>query len=175
MKTAAALVVALTMCGSSSPARAQPVFVEADLTGGYTSDQANALATQVRVFGDIPLGLRVLAEAAWAARSETNESTDAFGAAYLYSNRLQIIEAYAERLFHQGPAFAGFRAGRYRTPFGIYTRSDYAYSGFLRAPLRVPAGPQGKNRHRRYEPGSIGRSAVFPIKPSWPSTSSCFS
>jgi hypothetical protein len=27
------------------------------------------------------------------------------------------------------------RAGQYRTPFGIYSRSDYAYQGFLRAPL----------------------------------------
>ena len=133
MRTAAALVVALTACGS--PARAQPIVVEADLTGGYTSDHAGALATQVRAFGDLPLGVRVLAETAWGARSETDESTDAFGAAYPYSNRIQIIEAYAERLFHEGPAFAGFRAGRYRTPFGIYTRGDYAYTGFLRAPL----------------------------------------
>ena len=29
----------------------------------------------------------------------------------------------------------GVRAGQYRTPFGIYSRSDYAYQGFLRAPL----------------------------------------
>jgi hypothetical protein len=135
MRTAAALVVALTACGSSSPAQAQPIVVEADLTGGYTSHHTSALATQVRAFGDAPFGLRVLAEAAWAARNATLESTDAFGAAYPYGNRIQIIEAYAERLFHQGPAFAGFRAGRYRTPFGIYARGDYAYSGFLRAPL----------------------------------------
>ncbi len=135
MRTAAALVVTLTAYGASNPARAQPIVVEADLTGGYTSDHTSALATQVRAFGEIPFGVRVLAEAAWAARSETDGSTDAFGAAYPYGNRLQIIEAYAERLFHQGPAFAGFRAGRYRTPFGIYARGDYAYSGFLRAPL----------------------------------------
>lgn len=135
MRTAAVLIAALTACGSSSPALAQPVIVEADFTGGYTSGNAGALATQVRAFGDIPLGLRVLGEAAWAARSETDESTDAFGAAYPYGNRLQLIEAYAERLFRPGPALVGFRAGRYRTPFGIYTRGDYAYSGFLRAPL----------------------------------------
>ena len=29
----------------------------------------------------------------------------------------------------------GVRGGQYRTPFGIYSRSDYAYQGFLRAPL----------------------------------------
>jgi hypothetical protein len=48
---------------------------------------------------------------------------------------VQAIEAYAERLFRPGKALVGVRAGRYRTPFGIHTRGDYAYSGFLRAPL----------------------------------------
>ena len=135
MRPGAALLVALTACGSSSWALGQPVSVEADFTGGYTSDHTRALATQVRAFGDAPLGLRVLAEAAWAARNETDGSTDAFGAAYPYGNRVQIIEAYVERLFREGRALVGFRAGRYRTPFGIYARGDYAYSGFLRAPL----------------------------------------
>jgi hypothetical protein len=135
MRTAAVLAVALVACGSSSPALAQPIVVEADLTGGYTSDNAGALATQVRAFGDMPLGLRVLAEAGWGSLTETDERTDAFGAAYPYGNRVQIIEAYAERLFRAGQGLVGFRAGRYRTPFGIYTRGDYAYSGFLRAPL----------------------------------------
>ena len=51
--------------------------------------------------------------------SETDESTDAFGAAYPYGNRVQVTEAYGERLFRPGPALVGFRAGRYRTPFGI--------------------------------------------------------
>jgi hypothetical protein len=104
MRTAGVLVVALVACGSSSPALAQPVVVEADLTGGYTSDNAGALATQVRAFGDMPLGLRVLAEAGWGSRTETDERTDAFGAAYPYGNRVQVIEAYAERLFRAGPA-----------------------------------------------------------------------
>ena len=45
------------------------------------------------------------------------------------------MEAYAERVFHPGRALIGIRAGRYRTPFGIYNRGDYAYSGLLRAPL----------------------------------------
>jgi hypothetical protein len=135
MRPAAVLVVALTACGATSPALAQPVSVEADVTGGYTTDSAHALATQVRAFGDTPLGLRFFAEAAWAARRETDESTDAFGAAYPYGKRVQLIEAYVERLFRSGPALIGFRAGRYRTPFGIYARGDYGYSGFLRAPL----------------------------------------
>ena len=29
----------------------------------------------------------------------------------------------------------GIRAGRFRTPFGISTRSDHAYTGFMRAPM----------------------------------------
>lgn len=135
MTRAVVFLAALAACGAPNPASGQAVTVEADITSGYTSDEARAVATQVRAFGDAPLGLRVFAEAAWAARSETDESTDAFGAAYPYGNGVQVIEAYAERLFHPGPAIVGFRAGRYRTPFGIYTRGDYAYTGLLRAPL----------------------------------------
>jgi hypothetical protein len=135
------LVVAATLAifAPSRSAHAQPVIVEADITAGYTTDEATALATQIRAFGEAPLGLRVFSEAAWAGRQmsgeEEDEATDAFGAAYPYGNRVQVIEAYAERLFHPGRALVGFRAGRYRTPFGIYARSDYAYTGFLRAPL----------------------------------------
>lgn len=129
------LVAALAGCGAAKPALGQAITVEADITGGYTSDEIGALATQLRAFGEMPLGVRIFAEAAWATRSETAETTDAFGSAYPYRDRVQVIEAYAERLFRRGPALVGFRAGRYRTPFGIYTRGDYAYGGFLRAPL----------------------------------------
>lgn len=135
MRTAAVLIAVLAACGFSNPALGQPITVEADLTSGYSSNEVGALATQLRAFGEIPLGLRVFTEAAWAARSETDERTDAFGAAYPYGNRVQLIEAYAERLFRPGPALVGFRVGRYRTPFGIYNRGDYAYAGLLRAPL----------------------------------------
>jgi len=48
---------------------------------------------------------------------------------------VQVSEAYAERTFQFGSGLAGVRVGQYRTPFGIYNRSDYAYSGYLRAPL----------------------------------------
>ena len=40
-----------------------------------------------------------------------------------------------ERTFHPGPGLVGIRAGRFRSPFGISSRTDHAYSGFLRAPL----------------------------------------
>jgi hypothetical protein len=48
---------------------------------------------------------------------------------------MALSEAYVERLFRPGGALVGVRAGQYRSPFGIYSRSDYAYQGFLRAPL----------------------------------------
>lgn len=127
MRTAV-LVASLAAAAPWSPALAQPVTVEADVTGGYTSDEAGALATQLRAFGEVPFGLRVFAEAAWATRGETDSATDAFGAAYPYGNRVQVIEAYAERLFRPGPGLIGSvrvdigrrsastRAGITRTP-----------------------------------------------------------
>ena len=45
------------------------------------------------------------------------------------------MEVFGEKTFHPHGSVTGFRAGRYRTPFGIAGRSDHAYSGFLRAPL----------------------------------------
>jgi hypothetical protein len=38
-------------------------------------------------------------------------------------------------MFRPRGRILGVKAGRYRTPFGISNGSDYAYSGFLRAPL----------------------------------------
>jgi hypothetical protein len=61
--------------------------------------------------------------------------SDAFGAAYPYGNRLQVVEAYGERMFRPRDALVSIRAGRFRTPFGISSGSDHAYSGFTRAPL----------------------------------------
>jgi hypothetical protein len=114
----------------------QSLSAEADVTGGYSTDEIGAGALQFRVFGEVPSGLRIYGEGAWAARTETDDrATDAFGAAYPYANRVQAIEVYGERLFRPGRGLIGFRAGRYRTPFGIHGRGDYAYSGFLRAPL----------------------------------------
>jgi hypothetical protein len=77
--------------------------------------------------------LRFYLEAAWAALSV--DESDAFAAAYPYDRQFRVIETYAERVFRPGRYLAGIRMGRYRTPFGIYNRSDHAYSGFQRAPL----------------------------------------
>jgi hypothetical protein len=143
MKTAVALAVwLLATLAQPATAFSQTVHVEADVTGGYSTDHVLAAATQVRLFGDVRSGLRIYAEMAWAARKlkeeegeDAEHENDAFGAAYPYGNRVQAIEVYGERLFRPGRALVGFRAGRYRTPFGIHDRSDYAYTGFLRAPL----------------------------------------
>ena len=60
---------------------------------------------------------------------------DVFGAAYPYGGRTVLMEIYAERYFRPRGALLGVRAGRFRTPFGIYSRSEYGYTGFVRPPL----------------------------------------
>jgi hypothetical protein len=120
----------------------QTVTVEADVTAGYSKEGDNhvsALATQIRSFGELRSGLRFFVEGVWGNRSG-GDTSDAFSAAYPYGGRVQAMEAYAEQLFTPRRTLLGFRAGRYRTPFGIYNRSDYDYSGLLRAPLVRYAG-----------------------------------
>ena len=48
------------------------------------------------MFGDALPGVRYYFELGWAKTSD--DESDAFGAAYPYTNRVQVIEAYAERL-----------------------------------------------------------------------------
>jgi hypothetical protein len=125
-----AAVVALLL---ANRAAAQSVALEAAQTGGLSSTGNAAAATQARLFGDAALGVTFNLEGAWAVRS--GDDTDAFGAAYPYDGRVQVIEAYGERMFRPAGALLSVRGGRFRTPFGIYSASDHAYSGFLRAPL----------------------------------------
>lgn len=134
MNARAILVAAIVGLAPVATLQAQVLTTEVDLTGGYSSDERlTAAAAQLRVFGETTSQIRFNVEGTWAARSE--DGTDAFGAAYPYGGRLQLSEAYAERVFNRGRGLVGVRVGQYRTPFGIYTRSDYAYQGFLRAPL----------------------------------------
>jgi hypothetical protein len=125
------------LCGCvlavSATARAQSLTSELSIVTGGSSEEVAALGAQARLFGELESELRLYLEGAWATRSDVE--TDAFGAAYPYAGGLQLVEAYAERIVHRGPWLAGARIGRYRTPFGIYSRSDHAYAGFLRAPL----------------------------------------
>jgi hypothetical protein len=123
----------------ASVAAAQTIATEVDMSAGYSTEDVSAAATQIRVFGQVFGGVRFFGEAAWGARyfpvARPESATDVFGAAYPYENRAQLIEAYGERIFKPGAGLVGLRAGRFRTPFGIYNQSDHAYSGFLRAPM----------------------------------------
>ena len=132
----AIIVFAVAFAGVAhvAPARAQSLTTELDLTTGYSSeDDVKAVAAQLRLFGEAKAGIRFNIEGTWARRSK--DTTDAFGTAYPYGDRINVSEAYAERLFQRGSGLVGIRLGQYRTPFGISGRSDYAYAGFLRAPL----------------------------------------
>jgi hypothetical protein len=114
-------------------ARAQSLTIEAAQTVGYSTEDVGAVATQARLFGVVGSDVRFMVEGSWADRSDT--TSDVFGAAYPYDGTPQLMEAYGERMFQPGRGLVGIRAGRYRTPFGIYSASDHAYVGFLRAPL----------------------------------------
>ncbi|HEV3139709.1 MAG TPA: hypothetical protein VGY57_04295 [Vicinamibacterales bacterium] len=114
-------------------AYAQSITTEAVVSAGYSTDDVSAAAVQLRAFGDLKGGIRYFGEAAWAESSAADD--DVFAAAYPYGNRVQVIEAYGERIFRPHDALVSVRAGRFRTPFGIYSASDQGYVGFLRPPL----------------------------------------
>jgi hypothetical protein len=129
-----ALGIVCIGAATASSASAQSLATEVDFTTGYSSEaNVKAVAAQIRLFGDVISGIRFNVESTWARRSAAE--TDAFGAAYPYGDRVQLSEAYGERTFRRGAGLVGVRVGQYRTPFGISGRSDYAYTGFLRAPL----------------------------------------
>jgi hypothetical protein len=146
------LWLGVAIWGTATIAYAQTASAEVDVTGGYSGEEIKAAAAQGRVFGETgpKTAIRYFAEAAWGQRwADAGEDeivggaligadpmgTDVFGAAYAYRKKIQIVEAYAERFFHARGAVLGARGGQFRTPFGIYARSDYSYSGFIRPPL----------------------------------------
>jgi len=132
MKTIA--LAACVVCLTGTPiAHAQSMTTEAVVSAGASTDEVSAIGAQLRAFGDVMSGVRFFGEAAWAKSS--NDDNDFMGSAYPYNGRVQIIEAYAERTFRPGEALVSIRGGRFRTPFGIYSASDHAYSGFLRPPF----------------------------------------
>jgi hypothetical protein len=88
------------------------------VTGVSSDNETSVVATQLRAFGEVGPQIRYYAEAAWAASSDAESG--AFGAAYPYGNRAQIIEAYAERVFQPPGTLVDVRAGRYRPPFGMH-------------------------------------------------------
>ena len=137
------------MMFAAPPAHAQAtVAAEFDLTAGFSGEDVRATATQMRLFGRAPGNVDFFGEVVWGDRWAGDApviggglsgvdptGTDVFGAAYPYGGHAVLMEMYAERYFRPRKAFFGVRAGRFRMPFGIYTRSDYGYSGFLRPPL----------------------------------------
>jgi hypothetical protein len=139
----------LTLIGAmAAHAQAQTLGAEIDFTGGYSGEEIRAAASQVRLFGEAIGGIQYFGEVAWGERWAGDDpviggglngaspmGTDVFGAAYPYGNRVELMEIYAERYFKPRRLLLGVRAGRFRTPFGIYSRSDYGYSGFIRPPL----------------------------------------
>ena len=138
----------LAMGLAVSTAEAQHVAAELDVSAGFSGEQIGAAASQLRLFGVAPGKIGVFVETAWGDRWAGDDpviggglvgadplGTDVFGAAYPYSGRVTVMEAYVERTFRPRGAILGVRGGRFRMPFGIYNRSDYGYWGFTRPPL----------------------------------------
>jgi hypothetical protein len=128
-----AALAGLLMVGGMTPVDAQTAAVEITQSAGGSSESVAGAGTQVRLLGEIGRGLRFDVEGVWADRS--GEGSDVLGTAYPYAGDLQLMEGYAEYFAPRGWAIRSVRAGRYRTPFGIWSASDHAYVGFLRPPL----------------------------------------
>ena len=127
----AAVILALLVPGG--PALAQSITAETDVTVGSSSQGVQAAATKLRAFGELPAHWRFYIDATLVTRR--GPESDVFGAAYPYEPGLTPMEAYVERTEVSDGWLIGARIGRYRTPFGIYDRSDYGYTGLVRAPL----------------------------------------
>ena len=128
----------IALACSTTAAVAQSVSTETEVTIGRSSDGTTGAAAQIRFFGASRSDWRVFLESTWGTvRSGDAGYTDAFSSAYPYDRRIRPMELYVEKLrrLGDGATFVGLRAGRYRTPFGMSSRSDHAYLGFLRAPL----------------------------------------
>lgn len=127
-----ATIVTVAVMLASAPALAQSVTAETDLSAGVSTENIRAGAVQVRLFGASASDWRFFAEATLSA---VDGPADAFSAAYPYDGRLRPMEIYVEKMFRPRNQLLGIRGGRYRTPFGISSRSDHGYAGFTRAPL----------------------------------------
>ena len=132
MKRGVLAFVLATAAGAGTTA-AQSTQAELAITAGASTQSVSAVGTQIRLFGEAKRHLRYFLEAAWATESGTE--SDAFGAAYPYDQHVRAIETYGEAFVQREKLLLSVRAGRYRTPFGIYGRSDHAYTGFTRPPL----------------------------------------
>ena len=128
-------VLVLAMQLTAATAFGQGLHAEVSATAGLSTDDLAAAATQVRVFGELRR-ISIFAEGAWAGSTIADGRTsEAFSTAYPYEGPPRVMDAYVERRVGDGRVFGSVRAGRFRTPFGIYAASEHAYNGFLRAPL----------------------------------------
>jgi hypothetical protein len=131
MKVAALAGAAIAV--AAGVASAQSITAEADLTAGVSTENVRAGSTQARLFGATAIGLAVSFRDLAAATS--GHPSDAFNAAYPYTAGSTPWNSSSRRRSNPSAYVVGFRAGRYRTPFGIYSRGEYGYSGFVRPPL----------------------------------------
>jgi len=125
------VLVVMTLLGAR--VHAQTVVTELDVTAGASTEDVEAASTQVRVFGEGLASWRFYVEGTWA--DVWGPESDAFGSAFPYNGRVRPMEVFAEKTIAREGVLLGTRLGRYRTPFGLYSRSDHGYAGFLRAPL----------------------------------------
>jgi len=130
------LLASLLLISAAADVSAQTVTGEATATIGASSDDVQVAATQARVFGQLDR-FRFFAEGAWTTSTTRPDgrSSEAFATAYPYEGPPHVMDAYVERRIGGDRVFGVVRGGRFRTPFGIHDASDYAYNGFLRAPL----------------------------------------
>jgi len=117
---------------SPAIAHGQMAAVEAVQSVGASTESIASAGVQFRGLAEPMKGLRLRVETAWGDRSEAQ--SDVFGTAYPYGGRFDVIEAYGEWLTERR-GLRAVKAGRYRTPFGLYNASDHAYLGFLLPPL----------------------------------------
>jgi hypothetical protein len=129
----ALLLAAGVVFGTVAAAAAQTLAVQAQEAVGASTESITGGAAQVRVLGELANGLRLDVDVTWGARS--HDGSDVFGTAYPYDGQPQVVDAYVEYLRPLGRGLRGVRAGRYRTPFGIWAAGDHGYLGFLRPPL----------------------------------------
>src|SRR5262249_35391354 len=120
-----------TLLARATIASAQSVAVEVDQSAGYSTEEVAAVHTKLRAFGEVLPDVRFNATGTWGRQS--NES-DAFAAAYPYTEHPVVLDAYVERTF-RSRRLPGGRVGRYRTPFGISSERGQGYVRVLRNPL----------------------------------------
>jgi hypothetical protein len=129
-------LIAIVCALVAATASAQDVTTEISATAGASSEDVQVAATQARVFGQADR-FSFFAEAAWSSSHSrgAGDDSEAFSSAYPYEGPPRVMDAYFERRMDGRRLFGVVRGGRFRTPFGIHDASDYAYNGFLRAPL----------------------------------------